>query len=73
MDGLGREMRESSLGDGEGIFEEIRAIEELRMVERDTVVVCGPLPDREIVWGDRGGTRGDGECREGLAKGWRGR
>ena len=68
-------MRVSAFGDGEGIFEEIRAVEELRMVRRDTVVVCGPLPDREIVWGDSGGTRGNGECREGrrLAKGWRGR
>jgi hypothetical protein len=44
MDGLGREMRVSALGDGEGIFEEIRAVEELRMVGRDTVVVGGPLP-----------------------------
>jgi hypothetical protein len=42
-DGLGREMRVSALGDGEGIFEEIRVVEELRMVGRYTVVV-GPSP-----------------------------
>ena len=57
-------MRVSTLGDGEGIFEEIRAVEELRRVGRDTVVVSGPLPVRENVWGDRGGIRDDGECRE---------
>jgi hypothetical protein len=49
IDGLGREMRVSAL-DGERIFSEIRAIEELRMVGRNTVVVGGPLPDRENVW-----------------------
>jgi hypothetical protein len=39
MDGLGREMGVSALGDGEGIFEEIRAVEEVGMVGRDTAVV----------------------------------
>lgn len=39
----------SALGDGRGIFEEIRAVEELRMVGRDTVVVGGPLPVRDDV------------------------
>ena len=33
----------SALGNGEEIFDEIRAVEELRMVGRDTVVLCGPL------------------------------
>ena len=75
MDGLGREIRVSAFGDGDGIFEEIRAVEELRRVRRDTVVVGGPLPVRENVWGDSGGIRGDGECRGGgrrLANPWRG-
>ena len=58
MDGLGREMRVSALGNGEGIFEEIRAVEELRGIGRDTVVVCGPLPVRENVWGDSSDIRG---------------
>src|SRR5258706_4839740 len=39
IDGLGVEMRVSALGDGEGIFKEIRAVEEIGRVERDTVVV----------------------------------
>ena len=38
MDGLGREMRVSALGDGQGIFEEIRAAEEFRRVGKDTVI-----------------------------------
>jgi hypothetical protein len=63
MDSLGRDMRMSALGDGEGIVEEIRAVEELRRVGRDTVVVVDPLPVRENVWGDSSGIRGDGECR----------
>ena len=33
----------SALGNGERIFEEIRAVEELGMVRRDTAVLCGPL------------------------------
>ncbi|KAH9035736.1 hypothetical protein EDB85DRAFT_2273949 [Lactarius pseudohatsudake] len=68
IDSLGREMRVSALRDGEGIFEEIRAVEWLRRVRR------GP-PIRENVWGDSGGTRGNGERGEvarRLAKGWRG-
>ena len=65
IDGLGREMRMSALGNGEGIFEKIQVVEELRMVRRDTIVVCGPLlADQEIVWGNSSGTQGDGECRE---------
>jgi len=74
-DGLGREMRVSALGDGEGIFEEIRAVEELGRVGRDTVVVGSPLPVRENVWGDSSAIRGDGGCRgvgRRLARGWRG-
>jgi hypothetical protein len=68
-------MMVSALGGGEGIFDEIRAIEEVRMVERYTIVVCGPLPVREFVRGNSGGARGDGECREvrRLTNGWRGR
>ena len=56
MSSLGREIREirmSALGDGEGIFEEIRAVEELRRVRRDTGVVCGPLPVGGNIWGGR--------------------
>ena len=34
MGGLGRDIRMSALGDGERIFEEIRAVEELRRVGR---------------------------------------
>ena len=64
IDGLGREMRVSALGDGEGIFEEIRAVEEVGMVGGDTVVVRGSLPVRDSVGGDSGAIRGDGECRE---------
>ena len=42
----------SALGDGEEIFGEIRAVEELRMVRRDTIVVCGPLLVRENIRGN---------------------
>ncbi len=63
IDGLGREMSVSALGDGDGIFEEIRAVEEVGMVGRDTMVVSGSLPVRYIIWGDSGAIRGDGECR----------
>ena len=66
-------MSESALGDGEGIFEKIRVVEELRMVGRYAVVVGGLLPVRENVWGGGSGTRDDGECRgvaRRLAKGW---
>jgi hypothetical protein len=28
------------------------------------MVIGGPPPIREIVWGDGGGIRGDAECRE---------
>jgi len=63
----------SALGDGDGIFEEIRTEEGLRMVGRDTVVVGGPLPIRENVWSNSSCIRGGGECRgRRLAKGWRG-
>ncbi len=44
IDGLGVEMRVSALGDGEGIFKEIRAVEEIGRVERDTVVVRSSPP-----------------------------
>ena len=74
IDGLGREMKVSALGDGEGIFEEIRAVEELRMVWRDTVVVSGPLPVRENVCrsherGMREGMRGAPERERGHDEG----
>jgi hypothetical protein len=51
MDSLCREMRVSALGDGEVIFEKIRAVEEVGMVERDTVVVHGSLPVRDNIGG----------------------
>lgn len=44
----------SARGDGEGIFDEVRAVEELRMVVRDSVIVLNPLPLRDTVWGDSG-------------------
>jgi hypothetical protein len=37
--GLGREMSVSALGGGKGIFEKIRAVEEVGMVGRDTMVM----------------------------------
>jgi hypothetical protein len=37
---------------------EIRAVEELRRVERDTVIVGGLLPIRDNVWAGSGGGRG---------------
>ena len=36
-------------GFGEGITEEIRAVEELRRVGSDTVVVGDPLPVRGVI------------------------
>ena len=63
IDGLGREMRVSTLGFGEGITDEIRAVEELRWVIRDTIVVVGLLPVRDIVFGDSSGIRGDVDSR----------
>ncbi len=66
--GLGREMRVSALGDGEGTFEEIRAVEEVGMVGRDTVVVRGSLPVRDNVGGESGAIRGDGTVGRHLAQ-----
>ena len=51
--------------DGDGIFEEIRAVEEVGRVRRDAVVVCGSLPIRDNVGGDSGGIRGNRGCRGG--------
>ena len=39
INGPGGEMRMSALGNGEGILKEIRAVQEVGMVGRDTVVV----------------------------------
>ena len=46
---FGRDMRVTALGDGEGIFEEIRAIEEVGRVGRNTMIVGPSLPVRDIV------------------------
>jgi len=62
MNGLRREMSVSALGDGKGIFEKIRAVEEVGMVRRDTMVVSSSLPVRYIIRGDSGAIRGDGGC-----------
>jgi hypothetical protein len=43
MGGLGREMRVSTLGDREGVCKEIRPVEKLRRVRRDSMVVGSPL------------------------------
>ena len=50
IDCLGGETRVSALGHGEGIFEEIWAVEVgmVGMVRRDIVVVCGSLSQSEI-------------------------
>jgi len=66
--GLGREMRMSALGDGEGMFEEIRAVEEVGIVGRDTMVVRGSLPVRDKVGGESGTIRGDGAVGRRLAQ-----
>lgn len=63
--GLGREMRVSTLRYGEGMLEEIRAVEEVGMVRRDTLVVRGSLPVRDYIGGESGAIRGDetvGRC-----------
>ena len=62
----------SALGDGKGNFDEVRAVEEIRIVGRDPV--WDILPLRDIVWGGgSNGIRGDGECREESRRiGWRG-
>lgn len=39
-------------GDGEGIRVEIRAVEKLRRVGRDTIPVVNPLVGGDKVWGD---------------------
>ncbi|KAG8762899.1 hypothetical protein FRC15_008222 [Serendipita sp. 397] len=44
---------------GKGIVDEIRAVEKLRMVSRDTIVAGGSLPVLEMVWGTTSGIRGD--------------
>ena len=49
INGLGREMRVPTFGDREGIFDKIRAVEEVRMVRRDTVVVHGSLLVRDSI------------------------
>ena len=61
IDDLGGEMRVSALEHGEGIFEEIRAVEEVGMVGRDTVAVRGSFPVRDNIGGDSGAIHGDGE------------
>jgi len=66
---LGREMGVSALGLGEGICEESRTVEEVRVVAvvSNAVVVSDPLVLRDSVSGDNGGIaalRGDGGCGE---------
>src|SRR5712675_2824898 len=78
MHGLGGGRRVSTLGEGEGIIKEVGAVEELRGVEGDTVVVGGSFVLGDNVWGDSGscGSRVHGERRKGsrrFADGWRGR
>lgn len=50
-------MRVVTHSDGQGIFEEIQGIQELRMVEKDTTEVCDFLPLPDIVWGGKSGIR----------------
>lgn len=57
VDGLGGEMRVSTLG----IFMETRAVEVVGVVGRDTVAVHGSLPVRDDLGGESGAIRGDGE------------
>lgn len=57
IDGLGGEMRVSTLG----IFMETRAVEVVGVVGRDTVAVHGSLPVRDDVGEESGAIRGDGE------------
>jgi hypothetical protein len=52
MGGLGRGVLKTARGLGEGIVEVVRAVEELRRVDGDTVVVCDLLLLRDIVLGD---------------------
>jgi len=75
IDSLGNGMWVSALWDGEGILEEIRAVEELRRVRRDTAVVGGPFPVQESIWCRICSIQGSGEgrgVRRRLARGWRG-
>ena len=76
VNGLGRGWSVSTLGEGKRIIEEIGAIEELRGVEGDAVVVGDTLVLRDKVRGDSGGSRAHAERRERgrrFADGWRGR
>jgi hypothetical protein len=57
MNCLRRGRRVSTLGDGEGIFKEVGAVEELRGVEGDTIVVRYSLVLGNNVWGDSCGSR----------------
>jgi hypothetical protein len=64
----------SALGDGNGFGLEVRAVEELRGVERYTVIEGNPFVVRDNVCGDSCGSRVHGEHREGsrgLTDGWR--
>ena len=75
MYGLVGGSRESSRGSRKGIGGEVGAVEELRRVGRDVVVVVGPLPVRDQVRRGGGGSRGKGKIREGgerIAEGGRG-
>jgi len=75
IDSLGNGMWVSALWDGEGIFEEVRVVEELRRVRRDTAVVGGPFPVRESIWCRIGSIQGSGGGREvgrRPIRGWRG-
>jgi len=64
MGGLGTEMRESTLGDREGIHKDIRAVEKLRRVGRDAMVVGNPLIFGDTVWADDGSIRSNAKLRE---------
>jgi hypothetical protein len=57
MHGFGRGRSVSTLGDREGIGMEVGAVEKLRKVERDTVVVGNSFVVRYNVWGDSSGGR----------------
>ena len=57
------------MGDGEGMFEKIRAVEEVTMIGRDTVVVRGSLLVQDNVGGDSDAIRGNGAVGRHLAQG----
>lgn len=57
MHGLDRGRRVSTLGEGEGIFKKVGAVEELRGVEGNTVIVCDSFVLGDHVWGDSCGSR----------------